>query len=231
MIIEIQCFVIGSLTFVTDYTMEGLSTASPMLSSMASSPMLSSMTSSYVNTTDFFHPTHFTTNHHLPYTILQSPTQPTTASHPFAASSTTTFKNVVHKSKLKNSRPRKTKHNDRSIKLHPPSRLQQIQAAQNHHNSGVESSVRINSSGDMSTLTYVTLVCVFYGAALIALFISLCCRRRQPSLENSKDSQEYYENYMRNKERVYRLSLMQRLKRIRRLWDAADLYKMPVNII
>ena len=97
-------------------------------------------------------------------------------------------------------------------------------------NSGLDSSVPIGAE-DMSASTYMVLVCVFYCAAFVALFISLCCRRKKKFPELIQDSQEYYENYMKNKERIRRMSLMQRLKKIRRLWNATDLYKIPVNII
>ena len=165
-----------------------------------------------------------TANHNAP--SASTPTVPTTIHH--------LFQTIRRKPHHDNSKTRQNKlhSNDRTVKLMSQVHHDAVESSRDRHHFGpaVQSSVQVISE-DMSTLTYVTLVSVFYGAALVALLISLCCRRRHQTAETIKDSQQYYEHYMKTKERIHRLSLLQRLRRIRRLWDPTDLYKMPVNII
>ena len=81
---------------------------------------------------------------------------------------------------------------------------------------------------DMSEFTYISLVVIFYGAAIIALLVSLCCRYGL----NTKGKQvDYYEEYLKHKQIVHRMNILHRLRRIRLLRDAPSVDMIPVKRI
>lgn len=194
---------------------------------MNSTATLTTPVSGYIETTDLSTNVPLVVNNRTIISTLYNGIHNRNMSEQF-----TSILNAIHKDKLDTTttRKRKNKHNRNPYSWNNVN-VKTMVASQEHK---LDADVHVHPlelHQDMSTVTYVTLVCVFYGAALFALFISLCCRRRMNSVESVTDNQDYYENYMKTKERVRRISLMQRLRRIRRLWNAAEMYKMPVNVI
>ena len=97
--------------------------------------------------------------------------------------------------------------------------------------SNVKHIVDPNKSVD-SVINYETFVYVFYGVAILALMLSMCFRRsRFNPYEVNPDKEDRYEDYMKVKDRVHKISVMQKLKQMKRLWNAPIVYKLPVHIV
>ena len=80
--------------------------------------------------------------------------------------------------------------------------------------------------------SYEVFIYSFYGIALLLLMLSMCLRRtRFNPYDIDPDKDDQYEDYLKTKEYVHKLSVRQRLKRMKRLWNAPVVYKLPVHTV